>query len=490
MTTDTCGCTTTTTDCGLPATPFEALKVSYGMLLREDDFTVLMGNPRGKQMLHNGWLHRSGVVWGYDVRIDGTKQLTVSEGLAVDARGRELLRQTAQQDIDLGRWVREEVPAQAATASATTGNQAGYQGASEPGCETSRQVHACLYASFACCPSAPVQTLADPCDVERRHDAYSRVVESARLSLVIADEGECCCASQVRPYHRVRVLLGLDEVAGDEDHAGRKAAKARRKVARKPVEQRPRALLAAFRRLAAADGADIRPPSMVDPADGSHPVRYADYPSADDDSARVPLACVTITVIDSDGCPTIEDAVPDMGCRTTLLPTAVIQELSCALAPALIDARGADEQVGPRAYTNRIEWSPDLLMVTIPVDGRLNRGSVGRSAVQITSLSETSWVTEDLDWVRYDPDYTDNGAVGAVLVRLADRPVNRLVRLVIKGTGPKPIYGVDPAAPLAGAMDGPPATRHDGHDVVVTWPDLTARSTAAEPSASEPEVEK
>jgi len=51
----------------LPVTPFEALRVSYGMLLGEDDFRVLMGNPRGKQQLHSAWLHGSGVVWGYRV---------------------------------------------------------------------------------------------------------------------------------------------------------------------------------------------------------------------------------------------------------------------------------------------------------------------------------------------------------------------------------------------------------------------------------------
>ena len=52
----------------LAVNPFEALRVSYGMLLGEDDFRVLMGNPRGKQMLHSAWLHGTGVVWGYDVQ--------------------------------------------------------------------------------------------------------------------------------------------------------------------------------------------------------------------------------------------------------------------------------------------------------------------------------------------------------------------------------------------------------------------------------------
>ena len=72
-----CGCAVqeTGTRCtcggdGPPVDPFQALRVAYGMLLGEDDFRVLLGNPRGKQMLHAAWLHGSGVVWGMPVTHD------------------------------------------------------------------------------------------------------------------------------------------------------------------------------------------------------------------------------------------------------------------------------------------------------------------------------------------------------------------------------------------------------------------------------------
>lgn len=55
----------------LPVNPFLALRVAFGMLLGEDDFRVLMGNPRGKLMLHNAWLHGPGVVRGLGVARDG-----------------------------------------------------------------------------------------------------------------------------------------------------------------------------------------------------------------------------------------------------------------------------------------------------------------------------------------------------------------------------------------------------------------------------------
>jgi hypothetical protein len=51
------------------------------------------------------------------------------------------------------------------------------------------------------------------------------------------------------------------------------------------------------------------------------------------------------------------------------------------------------------------------------------------------------------------------------------RPQNAVVRLLVKGTGPTPAYGVDPAAPLAGVLGGPPGGRHAGHDAVVTVTD-------------------
>jgi hypothetical protein len=43
-------------------------------------------------MLHSAWLHRSGVVWGFEVGVDGTRTLTVTPGLAVDGIGRELIQ--------------------------------------------------------------------------------------------------------------------------------------------------------------------------------------------------------------------------------------------------------------------------------------------------------------------------------------------------------------------------------------------------------------
>src|SRR5690349_2287087 len=91
-------------DMDLPVNPFLALRVSYGMLLGEEDFRALMGNPRGKQMLHNAWLHGCGVVDGYGVYAEGTRTLRVKPGLAIDGQGRELAL-TADHCIDVEKWI-------------------------------------------------------------------------------------------------------------------------------------------------------------------------------------------------------------------------------------------------------------------------------------------------------------------------------------------------------------------------------------------------
>ena len=70
----------------LPANPYTALQFHFGMLLGVDDLEVSQAYPRGKMRLHNSWLHREGVVWGFNVRLNERNELAVSPGLALDAK--------------------------------------------------------------------------------------------------------------------------------------------------------------------------------------------------------------------------------------------------------------------------------------------------------------------------------------------------------------------------------------------------------------------
>jgi hypothetical protein len=442
-------------------TPFQALRVSYGMLLGEDDFKVLMGNPRGKQMLHSSWLHGSGVVWGYQVSTeaaaDGPLLLRVSPGLGLDGLGREVQLQ-ASSCLNLQDWLRawDDPPDQ-------------------DGCG-SRTVHACLVAEFDCCLSNPVPALADPCDVNRSHDYESRVTETARIELRL---GRCC--ARRRPYHRVRVLLGLDELGhdaddcddrrgndcgcadhdadhDDEDRAGQQALAARKRVAAAAPADRPRLLARELRRLAACDGAELGP--AVEPGTSDPTL----FPVLEQDAAVV-LACLELDLRDADGCTTITDVRHNLGCRTTLLPTATIGELCCGLAPDLLHAGQGDpsgDAGGPRVFLDGVSWSEDRLTLVIPMSAPLLPGSL-RHAVTVTSLSPRGWVEEDLSGIAYDPEPP------AIVVSMVDRPTNPLLRLQVKGTGTMPVYGADPPVPLAGAWGGPPGSVDDGHDVLMTF---------------------
>ncbi|WP_127500898.1 hypothetical protein [Actinoplanes solisilvae] len=432
--------TTSCPDEDLPVNPFVALRVAYGMLLGEDDFRTLIGHPRGKQMLHTTWLHGSGVIHGYRVGRQGTWKLTVEPGLALDSQGRELLLD-AGRDLDVDQWLKKQKPADLPE--------------HQPG-ETF-DVDAYVVAEFQGCPAAPVPTLADPCDVTRRHDDFSRVLETTRLDLRLGTP-----PADPSPYHRVRVLLGLDQVTGPDDEAGHQATEAAQRVTAAPPAERAATMLHEFQAMAAHDGMDRRPAQQPgDPAPGL-------FPALDDDAAVV-LAAVTITVRDADDNKEIRKVVPDPCVRRTLLPTATIQDLTTGENP---DATPGGDAGGPRVIPGSLHWSDNDRCLSIDLTAAVNESSA-EDAVTVTSLSDRGWVTEDINRIEHQP-----GPPHQLLIHLDDRPAYPLVRVLVRGTGDRPVYGTDPPVPLAGIVGGPPATEHDGHDAALTMPNPTGwRST-------------
>ena len=414
----------------LPVNPFEALRVSFGMLLGEEDFRTLMGSARGKQMLHSSWLHGSAVVWGFpiDRADDGT--MRVGSGLAIDGLGRELAL-PAPKCVDVDRWVAEQRRKGSPAADAD-----------DPCADPPVDV-ACLVARLDLCPTRPVPALADPCDVQRTSTEPSRLIERVRLELV---PGECPYPPPSGPYHRVRVLLGLDEV-GDPDPAGQEAAGELAAVLREPPADRPRALLAAFRRLLAGDVTDLRPADAQ--GEPTFPIS--------EENAAVPLARVSIRrAAKGDYSGRVQwDA--DIRVRRGLVATSTIQELACGLAPGLLSGAGRHDAGGPRVVRTSVDWADDATLV-FEVTERLLPGSLTRNPVSVTSLGAGGWDREDIDELVYDGDRT-------VRVRLYQPPSQPLVRLVVRGTGPTPVTGLD-GVPLAGLDDGEPGTQDEGHDAV------------------------
>lgn len=410
--------------------PFEALRVTYGMLLGEDDFRVLSGNSRGKLMLHSAWLHGRGVVWGMAATQAGD-EIRVLPGLAVDGWGREL-RLTSRWCVSAEKWAQQWADDQDKVVD----------------CEN-RTVCAWVVAEFDACLSRPVPALADPCDVTRRHDDYSRIFETARIAVV--EEPPATTTS----YHRVRVLLGLDEV-GEDDSAGEQALEAVADVMDAPWDERARRLLWWFRRLAACDEMDLEP--VREDGDDCPPLL-----PMPEHAAGVLLAKLEFDITVRGGCASVGNIEVDPHVRATLLPTATIGELTCGLAPGVIGLASTPDAGGPRLIRDSVHWTSDNSRVSFRVTKPLAPGSE-EGAIQVSSLADDGrgWSKDDVERVSVSGDGLN------VRVYLDQQPKYETVRLIISGTGRQALFGADPKVPFAGVEDGPPGTPDDGHDAVVT----------------------
>jgi hypothetical protein len=443
----------------LPINPFEDLNASYGMLLGTEDFNVLMGNPRGKQRLHNAWLHGRGVVWGMYLSLAGS-MLKVHPGLAIDGVGREL-RVESDQCIDLETWAKKWIdehqdpdhrdPGDPHTGHHDCGDHDGSNhddSSDEEDACTTRVAKAWVVAEFGCCLTSPVPVIADPCDVTRTQTTSSRIIETANIRLV--DRRPC----EHHSYHRVRVLLGLDKVHGDDDDEGHKALRARHKVERAPDDRRAFVLLRAFRRMAALDSMDLkRCKQHKDTCEPLMPVA--------EECAAVPLARLTVKVRQEDGCVSVAKPKIRPLVRRALLPTATIQELLCALAPGVIGQRTEPDAGGPRLVPGSVSWH-NRSSFTFEVDKELAPGSAD-GGISVSVLNRTGWSKRDIRSVQV----SDDGKTVEVSVRHPWEG-DDFVRVTIHGRGARPLYGTSPPVPFAGTQDDPPGTRKSGHDAVIT----------------------
>jgi hypothetical protein len=416
------------------------------------------------------------VIWGYPVSGSGLWELEVGPGLAVDPMGRDLVHEACRR-LDL-RDVRDRAIAEGCL------DETSPEGAD---CRTAK-VWACVVAEFDGCLSSPVPTLADPCDVTRSYDDYSRVLERARIDVRLGrcpDPNDCPDPRTAGPHHRVRVLLGLDAV-GDDDDAGEEALEAQGRVL--GADDPARALECELAEMACRDVIDVQPETEP----GEHHLGL--FPTSDEDPA-VMLAEVLIKLRDRDGCWEFDGPAQVRECvRSALLPTSLITALTCGLAPGLLDPAAAGSAEGPRVDGPGIELSSGGKKMTIPVTAALVPGTVP-DGVEVTTLTADKggdrWVVEDIYDTAYDPDWGDSPG-GAIVVRLAyslnERPIGALVRVRVCGTGGKPVMGADPLAPLAGLIGGPAATQHEGRDAVWTFRTVATADDRPEDETSSKEV--
>ncbi len=294
----------------LPLSPFYALRYHFGMLLGVDDFETEQAYHRAKIRLHNAWLHREGVIWGFNVGLDnGRHEIRVKPGLALDAAGHELHLE-ADACVNVGEWFAKHE------------KDPGFEISTDEGGGKTFDAHVVI--RFKACLTRQVPALLEPCDNGNTGTAYSRVFETVEILLL-----PNLSPPRVYPYHRLRLMFGLDEPkkkegsteVTDDDQA---VLDLLATIQELPKAQQTAAYLKAFHRFSALDVIDLKPASSEDGA------RTLLFPGRDDD----PLVLADISGIklakQNSGW-TLAGGSVDTSVRPSHVATSTLQDLLAAL---------------------------------------------------------------------------------------------------------------------------------------------------------------
>lgn len=365
------------------AAAFLSLRYHFGMLLGVTDFETEQAYHRGKIRLHNQWLHGAGVVWGYHVEADLARgELRVRPGLALDAVGRELHLE-ADACLNVAAWFdahREEL------------------GLDRPAPGQSVTFDAHVVIRFKTCLTRQVPALAEPCENAGTTTAYSRVFETVEILL----RPGLPPAPPPPPYHRLRLLFGLDAPRVDENGD---VLEADLEVLGAPRN------LASLRRFAALDEIELRPP----------------------EATEFPVLLATIgglTLANTDGQLGLGAAAVDVTVRPTLVATAALQEL-LAGASALAG--------GPTVVPGSVEIDTATGEVRFQAQSPLAAASVTATQFSLAFFdAATGWHTATPNAASLDADQRT-----VTVTFTLPATTGQMARFVAPGTGPAPLLGVN-----------------------------------------------
>jgi hypothetical protein len=405
----------------LPVSPFTAIQYNFGMLLGVDDLETAQAYPRGKDRLHNAWLHREGVVWGFNVSFNVRNELVVDPGLALDAAGHEL-HLDRQACLDLGQWYAANKDDKSFTFADVAGG----------GKEFS--IH--VVAKFKACLTRPVPAIADPCDGAGTDTAYSRVFETIELLLRpgLSQRGS-------PPYRRLRILFSLED---DSDPKYQVVRDRRAAIQAMPVDHQPKAYLAALRDFAALDEIDLAPQHT--PKESIFPADPTELVLADIDKIIViPTATGAFTI-------SAPIPVPDVRVRSSHIATVTIQELLCGPLFTGLAAPGPPPPSQPPAAPGPKVTGATLgsRSLTFTTDRPLAASTLDPQAFSVTGYNEND------GWNHIDVRTVAAQADGSIAVVFREAPAGTFVRFIARGTGPTPLLGADfvpLGAPGAGGAD-------------------------------------
>jgi hypothetical protein len=414
-----------TADALLPVNPYTALQFHFGMLLGVDDLETGQGYPRGKIRLHNAWLHREGVVWGFAVGLNARSELTVDPGLGLDAAGHEL-HLDRQACLDLGAWY----GANQADPSYTFTDVAG----------GGKRFTVHVVARFKACLTRPVPAMLEPCAGAQTETAYSRAFETVDLLLRPG-----LSTPKDRGYHRLRQLFRLEP----DDPALADVAARRAQIQALPAVQQPAAWLQALREFAALDTIALQPQAAT-----------ANTPASifPEDPCDLVLADVADVTVMPDGAGGWAIAAPLPAPVVTVRPshiaTATIQEL---LAGPLFGGTAPSATPGPQVATAALARQT----ITLTTTRALAASTVAPAAFSASDYSDAGgWAPIAIAAAALQGD-------GSVRIDLASAPAGTHLRFIARGTGATPLVAADDRSPLgapgAGGTD-------DGTDFVQMFP--------------------
>ena len=374
------------------------------MLLGVEDLETEQAYHRGKNRLHNAWLHREGVVWGLRVfapKVDDRyrDEIEVTAGLALDAAGNELHLE-APACLDIGKWYEDRKQAKELSKDdEVTDPITG---------DVTVQIEAHVVARFCSCLMRPVPALMEPCRGSGDDTAYSRAYETIELILRPGPPPR----QAVLPYRRLRLLFGLPDPDPGEpvDEQLEKDIVA---VTEADEADRARILLDAFRVHAAHDVMDLTPAGTGEaytyryPLEDRPPLLLAHLSNIELRHARGESAWHLITE-------KIDNAV-----RPSHVATRTIQELLCGslasgmaapAAPAAPARRGGPRPVavpphdadagGPRIDADTLKVKNKR--IEFATDQPLAARSVGKGGVDVFGYdAKRGWLRRSVESVRY-----------------------------------------------------------------------------------------
>lgn len=418
-----------------PESPFYALSYHFGMLLGVDDFSTQQAYHRGKMRLHNAWLHRDGVVWGFDVQVDKEHgEIRVFPGFALDAAGHELHLEGSA-CVYVGDWFE------------THKNDPNLKLIEDT--PTQKKFDAHVEARFKVCFTRQVPALLEPCaGAAGGGTAYSRLFETVDLRLVPGKAPQR--TPPPLPYHRLRVLFGLEAPVLPADQL---VLDARNAILQNASDAQPAEYLKVFRQLAALDEVELKPAQNADgtqtllgPAAEDAPLMLAD------------IAGLTIEQKDGKFAITAPDEA-DITIRPSHVATSTIQELLCG--PLFRDVAGSGAAAGPRVLPESVTIADKT--IEFQVDQDLQVQSVKKTAFSVTVFDEaTGWQDFALAG---DPTFAAGPPKKVTVTLTRKLPAGARVRLIARGSGPEPILNTS-FEPLEGAVGGPATPPHEGRDFV------------------------